>query len=78
MTYFIIRDTLIMIYLFYYLHKKLNKMNGQKRSLEVKNDTFNGTEGVLIELRCWRLGMVPNLIYLYILKSGLKIIELRS
>jgi hypothetical protein len=27
-TYFIIRDTLIITYLFYYLHKKLNKTNG--------------------------------------------------
>jgi len=46
MIYSIIRDTLIMIYLFYYLHKKMNKTNGQTRSLKVKNDTFNGTEGV--------------------------------
>ena len=49
MTYFIIRNTLIMIYLFYYLHKNLNKTNGQTRSLKIKNDTFNVTEGVFIK-----------------------------
>jgi len=32
-----------MIYLFYYLHKKLNKTNSQIRNLKVKNDTFNRT-----------------------------------
>ena len=26
--------------------KNMNKTNGQTRSLKVKNDTFNGTEGV--------------------------------
>jgi hypothetical protein len=46
MTYFIIRDNLIIIYLFYYLHKKLNKTNCQIRSLKVKNDIFNEMEGV--------------------------------
>jgi hypothetical protein len=34
-----------MIYLFYYLHT-LNKTNGQIRNLKIKNDIFNGTEGV--------------------------------
>jgi hypothetical protein len=46
MTYFIIRDILIIIYLLYICIKNLNKTNGQIRSLQVKNDTFNGTEGV--------------------------------
>ena len=46
MTCFIIRDTLIIICLFYYLHKNLNKMNGQTNGLKVKNDTFNETDGV--------------------------------
>jgi hypothetical protein len=41
MTYFIIRDTLIIICLFYYLHKKLNKTDGELRNLKIKNDTFN-------------------------------------
>jgi hypothetical protein len=52
MTYFITRDILIKIYLFYYLHKKLNKTNGQIRNLKVKNDTFNGTERVLNYYAC--------------------------
>ena len=32
MIYFIIGDTLIMIYLFYYLYKKLNKINSKPES----------------------------------------------
>ena len=48
MTYFIIRGTLIMIYLFYNLHKKLNKTNGQTRYLKVKNITYSRMEGVRI------------------------------
>jgi hypothetical protein len=43
MTYFVNKNALTIIYLFYYLYKKLNKMNGQK-NLKVKNDFFNGIE----------------------------------
>ena len=35
-TYFIIRDILIIIYIFYYLYKKLSKMNGQTKGLKLK------------------------------------------
>jgi len=42
MTYFIIRDTLIIIYI-----KNLNKTNGQTRCLKVKKVTYFGTDGVL-------------------------------
>jgi hypothetical protein len=42
--FILFKDTLIMIYLFYYLHKKLNKINSQIRSLKVRNGTW--TEGV--------------------------------
>jgi len=48
MTYFIIKDTFIMFYLFYYLHKNLNKTNGQTRSLKVKNVTYFRMEGVVV------------------------------
>jgi hypothetical protein len=40
MTYSIIKDTLILTYLFHYLHKKLNKTNGQTRNVKVKNVTY--------------------------------------
>jgi hypothetical protein len=47
-----IQKFLYKYYLFYYnlfniCIKILNKTNGQTRSSKVKNDTFNGTEGVL-------------------------------
>jgi hypothetical protein len=50
MTYFIIRDTtLVMIYLFYNLQKKkLNKTNGQTRYEKVKNVIYFGTEEVCV------------------------------
>jgi hypothetical protein len=51
MTYFITRDIFIIIYLFYYL-KKLNKMNGQTRIIEVKKKkkcTY-GTKGAVVFL----------------------------
>jgi len=51
MTYSIIRDTLILTYLFYYLHKKMNKTNGQTRSVKVKIVTYFGTEGVGINTK---------------------------
>jgi hypothetical protein len=46
MIYFIIRDTLIMTYLFSYLQKQLNKMNGQTWYLKVKCVMYFGTDGV--------------------------------
>ena len=48
---FIIRDTLIMTYLFHYLQKKQNKTNGQTWYLKVKSVIYFGTEGVLIITR---------------------------
>jgi flagellar biogenesis protein FliO len=51
MTYFIIRYTLIMIYLFYNLRKKMNKTNGQTQYLKVKNITYFGTEEVQMKLQ---------------------------
>ena len=55
MTYFIIRDTLIMIFYFIIYTKFLNKMNGQIRRLKVKNDTLFGTDGVDV---CNRVSML--------------------
>ena len=46
MTYSIIRDTLILTYLFYYLYKKQNRTNGQTRSVKIKNITYFGMEEV--------------------------------
>jgi len=46
-TDFIIKDTLIIIYLFYIIYIKiLNKTNNQAKSLKVINDIFNETERV--------------------------------
>jgi len=42
MTSFVNKNNLRMVYLFCYLHTKLNKANGQIRYLKVKNVTFNG------------------------------------
>ena len=36
MIYFIIGDTLVMIYLFYYLYKKLNKINSKPESKKTR------------------------------------------
>jgi len=47
MTYLVNKSILTIIYLLYYLHKKLNKINSQIKNLKVKNDIFNRTEGVL-------------------------------
>jgi hypothetical protein len=47
MIYFIIWDTLTMIYLFYNLQKNLNKASSQTGYPKVKNVTFNETEWVL-------------------------------
>jgi hypothetical protein len=45
MTYCIIRYTLIMTY-FFIICKKMNKTNGQIKSLKIKNITYFGTEKV--------------------------------
>ena len=57
MTCFVNKNILIIIYLFYYLYKKLNKMNSQIRNLKVKNDAFKGTEGV-VSSASFHLGIV--------------------
>ena len=47
MTYFIIRDSLIIIYYFIIYTKILNKTSSQTRCPKVKNVTDFGTEGVV-------------------------------
>jgi hypothetical protein len=44
MAYSIIRNTLILTYLFSIYTKKLNKMNGKIRNIKVKNITYFRTE----------------------------------
>jgi hypothetical protein len=51
MAYSIIRNTLILTYLFSIYTKKLNKMNAKIRNIKVKNVTYFGTDGTCVK-RC--------------------------
>ena len=52
MTYFIIRNTLIMIYLFYNLHKKFEYDERSNKMSESQNVSYFKTEGVCIYVGC--------------------------
>jgi len=46
MTCFINKNILTIIYLFYYLFTKIEKLNSETKNLKDKNNIFNRTEGV--------------------------------